>query len=151
MALGEMIRCRRWLLGWTQQDLAALSSCSQTYISQLENDEIASPNPFYLRLIAKAIEIDEVELIRAAGYIYAGGHTEAVSLLVDVLRDDNTAMNDHLLALLRDIRKLQTGSSLEEGQSAYAQIFSHMSKLSDRQQRQALRTMLAVLDSFVRK
>lgn len=68
MNLGDKIRQLRDETGLTQGQLAAGSSVSQGYLSQLENGEVKNPSAAVLLRIAQAIKVDPDELFEAAGY-----------------------------------------------------------------------------------
>lgn len=68
MKLGDRIRQLRDKHGLTQGQLAASSSVSQGYLSQLENGEVKNPSAAILLRVALAMRIDPDELFEAAGY-----------------------------------------------------------------------------------
>lgn len=68
MNLGDKIRQLREETGLTQGQLAAGSSVSQGYLSQLENGEVKNPSAAVLLRVAQAIKVDPDELFEAAGY-----------------------------------------------------------------------------------
>lgn len=68
MNLGDKIRQLREDTGLTQGHLAAGSSVSQGYLSQLENGEVKNPSAAVLLRVAQAINVDPDELFEAAGY-----------------------------------------------------------------------------------
>lgn len=68
MKLGDKIRQLREESGLTQGQLAARSSVSQGYLSQLENAEVKNPSAAVLLRVAQAVRVDSDELFEAAGY-----------------------------------------------------------------------------------
>lgn len=68
MKLGDKIRQLRELSALTQGQLAARSSVSQGYLSQLENGEVKSPSAAVLLRVAQAVRVDSDDLFEAAGY-----------------------------------------------------------------------------------
>jgi transcriptional regulator with XRE-family HTH domain len=68
MKLGDKIRQLREENGLTQGQLAASSSVSQGYLSQLENGEVKNPSAAVLLRVAQAVHVDSDELFEAAGY-----------------------------------------------------------------------------------
>lgn len=68
MNLGDKIRQLREDTNLTQGQLAAGSSVSQGYLSQLENGEVKNPSAAVLLRVAQAIKVDPDELFEAAGY-----------------------------------------------------------------------------------
>lgn len=68
MNLGDKIRQLREDASLTQGQLAAASSVSQGYLSQLENGEVKNPSAAVLLRVAQAIGVDADELFEAAGY-----------------------------------------------------------------------------------
>ncbi|HET8944489.1 MAG TPA: helix-turn-helix transcriptional regulator, partial [Dehalococcoidia bacterium] len=68
MKLGDKIRQLREECGLTQGQLAARSSVSQGYLSQLENGEVKNPSAAVLLRVAQAVRVNSDELFEAAGY-----------------------------------------------------------------------------------
>ena len=68
MKLGDKIRQLREEGGLTQGQLAARSSVSQGYLSQLENGEVKNPSAAVLLRVAQAVRVNSDELFEAAGY-----------------------------------------------------------------------------------
>src|SRR3970282_431919 len=66
MNLGDRIRQLREEIGLTQGQLAAGSSVSQGYLSQLENGEVKNPSAAVLLRVAQAMRVDPDELFEAA-------------------------------------------------------------------------------------
>jgi transcriptional regulator with XRE-family HTH domain len=66
--VGDLVRERRVALGLTQADLALRAGLRQTYISQVENGEIAMPRGHNLDALGGALGIAREEFYRAAGY-----------------------------------------------------------------------------------
>jgi len=56
--LGNKIRYYRLEKGLTQEDLAALSGISKTYLVQIEKSNRSDINPLYIERIANALEIN---------------------------------------------------------------------------------------------
>lgn len=96
MTLGQLIRQTREAKGWTQQELEKRTGISQTHISQLERDRITTPTPPVLHPIADALEISDVECMRAIG-------------LVRTPTDDTPALPPELQAIYNDVQKLPRG------------------------------------------
>jgi transcriptional regulator with XRE-family HTH domain len=65
MKLGDKIRQLREECGLTQGQLAASSSVSQGYLSQLENGEVKNPSAAVLLRVAQAMHVDSDELFEA--------------------------------------------------------------------------------------
>ena len=66
--LGEVIRRQRVALPLTQQELAAVTGVSPSYLGRIERGE-RYPSARVLRRIAKPLGFDEDELFTLAGYL----------------------------------------------------------------------------------
>lgn len=66
---GKVIRTRREELGYTQKKTAEMTGVSNTEISKIENGERENPNPIILKKIAKALNIDYMQLLVESQYI----------------------------------------------------------------------------------
>ncbi len=93
MKLGDKIRQLREEGGLTQGQLAASSSVSQGYLSQLENGEVKNPSAAVLLRIAQAIHVDSDELFEAAGY-------PTVRTLRQIYQEYQATVDDGLLRYL---------------------------------------------------
>jgi transcriptional regulator with XRE-family HTH domain len=147
MELGDLIFRRRNELGFTQQQLGDRIGASQSYISGLETNRQTSTSGHLVRRLAEVLQLDEAQLLRAGGYVYTAGQSDAVELFVDVLRNLDTSSRDSLIAQLRGLRELQTGTHLNDD-TVYSEIYKRISQLSDGQRRRALKAVLTVLDSL---
>lgn len=108
MKLGDRIRQLRDRQGLTQGQLAASSSVSQGYLSQLENGEVKNPSAAVLLRVALAMRIDPDELFEAAGYTTARAlrrmyedyestvDSELYSYLANLPRDRQRRLLSHL-------------------------------------------------------
>jgi len=125
MNLGEKIRQLREDTGLTQGQLAAGSSVSQGYLSQLENGEVKNPSAAVLLRVAHAIKVDADELFEAAGYptvrtlkeIYQGYESTIDASLLRYLARLPRDRQRRLLLLLEGMEKV-----LGEGANGASQI-----------------------------
>lgn len=69
--VGEFVRRRREQLGLKQRQLADMIGREQTFISSLENNrnEGYLPQRDVVLALADALEVDEIDILRAAGYV----------------------------------------------------------------------------------
>jgi len=67
--LGQGLKVARELRMLSQRDVEKVTGVSNAYLSQLENDKISKPSPFFLHKLAALYEIDYEFLMAAAGYI----------------------------------------------------------------------------------
>ncbi|MCH8814753.1 MAG: helix-turn-helix transcriptional regulator [Chloroflexi bacterium] len=130
MNLGDKIRQLREDTGLTQGQLAAGSSVSQGYLSQLENGEVKNPSAAVLLRVAHAIKIDADELFEAAGYptvrtlreIYQGYESTIDADLLKYLARLPRDRQRRLLLLLEGMEQVlgdgDNGSSLNDGTPA---------------------------------
>ena len=93
MKLGDKIRQLREESGLTQGQLAASSSVSQGYLSQLENGEVKNPSAAVLLRVAQAMHVDSDELFEAAGY-------PTVRSLRQIYQEYQATIDDDLLRYL---------------------------------------------------
>lgn len=93
MKLGDKIRRLREESGLTQGQLAASSSVSQGYLSQLENGEVKNPSAAVLLRVAQAMHVDSDELFEAAGY-------PTVRMLRQIYQEYQATIDDELLRYL---------------------------------------------------
>ena len=93
MKLGDKIRQLREQSGLTQGQLAARSSVSQGYLSQLENAEVKNPSAAVLLRVAQAMRVDSNELFEAAGY-------PTVRTLRQIYLEYQATIDDNLLRYL---------------------------------------------------
>ena len=136
MNLGDKIRQLREDTGLTQGQLAAASSVSQGYLSQLENGEVKNPSAAVLLRVAHAIKIDADELFEAAGYptvrtlkeIYQGYESTIDTGLLRYLARLPRDRQRRLLLLLEGMEQVLgdsgNGSSLNDGNSADSEVQS---------------------------
>ncbi len=114
MNLGDRIRQLRDQFGLTQGQLAAGSSVSQGYLSQLENGEVKNPSAAVLLRVAQAMRVDPDELFEAAGYptvralreIYRGYESTIDGNLLRYLASLPREKQRRLLFLLEGIEKV---------------------------------------------
>ncbi|MBV9282742.1 MAG: helix-turn-helix domain-containing protein [Chloroflexi bacterium] len=67
--LGRFVRERRWALGLTQEQLGRRLDWVQERISMLENAKYGMPSMGAMACLADALEVEHVELLRAAGFL----------------------------------------------------------------------------------
>jgi len=76
---GELVRTHRRRLGWTQEDLAAKAGLSVRSIGKIETNQIASPRPATVRLLADAFALygeDRARFFGVAASLGLGGTAE---------------------------------------------------------------------------
>ena len=69
MTLGEYLLKVRNERGYTSRELAQKSGISSAEISRLETGKRKAASPLILKALAKALVIDETDLMRLAGYL----------------------------------------------------------------------------------
>ena len=67
--LGQGLRLARELRKLSLRDVEKVTGISNPYLSQLENDKINKPSPFFLHKLATLYEINYELLMEAAGYV----------------------------------------------------------------------------------
>lgn len=77
--LGKYIERLRKLKGYSQRKLALVTGLSNTTISRIESGETEKPDVESLKLIARHLDIDEVYILKAAGYIDDSSEAEKQS------------------------------------------------------------------------
>lgn len=68
-SLGYGLKLARELRKLSLRDVEKATGISNPYLSQLENDKITKPSPFFLHKLASLYEIDYEMLMEAAGYV----------------------------------------------------------------------------------
>src|SRR5689334_5262100 len=76
-ALGTFIRVQRQLAHMSLREVAALTSVSNAYLSQVERG-LHQPSLRVLRSIAQALSIAPEELLRRANFLSASAHADDV-------------------------------------------------------------------------
>jgi transcriptional regulator with XRE-family HTH domain len=67
--LGKGLRLARELRKLSLRDVEKATGISNPYLSQLENDQIRKPSPFFLHKLGTLYGIDYEFLMEAAGYV----------------------------------------------------------------------------------
>lgn len=123
MNLGDKIRQLREEFGLTQGRLAARSSVSQGYLSQLENGEVKNPSAAVLLRVAQAMGVDADDLFEAAGYpttrtlreIYEAYESTIDGELLRYLSSLPRDRQRRLLGLLEEMQRVVGGVAAEGG------------------------------------
>jgi len=68
-SLGQGLKLARELRNLSLRDVERATGISNPYLSQLENDKIAKPSPFFLHKLSTLYEIEYEILMEAAGYV----------------------------------------------------------------------------------
>ncbi len=68
-SLGQGLKMARNLRNLSLRDVEKATGISNPYLSQLENDKIQKPSPFYLHKLASLYDIEYEMLMEAAGYV----------------------------------------------------------------------------------
>lgn len=72
-SFGNLIRTAREVAGLSLRGVAAETGISKSVLSELEQDDIKSPNPRMLEALAPTLNIELIDLYSAAGYLPAKG------------------------------------------------------------------------------
>lgn len=67
--LGQGLKLARELRNLSLRDVEKATGISNAYLSQLENNKINKPSPFFLHKLANLFEIGYEMLMEAAGYV----------------------------------------------------------------------------------
>lgn len=67
--LGEGLKLARELGNLSLRDVEKATGISNPYLSQLENDKISKPSPFFLHKLASLYNIEYELVMEAAGYL----------------------------------------------------------------------------------
>jgi transcriptional regulator with XRE-family HTH domain len=79
IALGQWIRLRRAAASISQRELADRAGLSRSYLCDIERGRGKKPSIHSLHAIADALEVDRVDLLRAAGVLDAPSGPEEAS------------------------------------------------------------------------
>lgn len=114
-ALGEFIRAQRRLARLSLREMAALTSVSNAYLSQVERG-LHQPSLRVLRSIADALQLSTEQLLVQAGWVggparrgSAQGGTEQGSGTEEAIRTDPRLTPDQRTALLGVYRSFADG------------------------------------------
>jgi transcriptional regulator with XRE-family HTH domain len=88
-ALGAFIRVQRQLADMSLREMAALTSVSNAYLSQIERG-LHQPSLRVLRSIAQALSIAPEELLRRANFLSASNEASDPGAATDAGREDGT-------------------------------------------------------------
>ena len=118
--LGKMLRQRRLMAELTLSELAARSGVSQSHLARIERGE-RFPSGNILRKIAKALELDESQLLIVAGYLSPQPSQEVESLTggqldpyaASVLAQEPVVVQRAIIGLLRMLRSLAKSTEKE--------------------------------------
>ena len=88
-ALGAFIRVQRQLADMSLREMAALTSVSNAYLSQIERG-LHQPSLRVLRSIAQALSIAPEELLRRANFLSASNEAGDASTGTDAGQEDGT-------------------------------------------------------------
>lgn len=72
-SLGEMIRSARTAKGLSIRDLSTSSGVARSTLLDLEQDNMAAPNPNHLKSLAQSLDLNLTDLYATAGYVPATG------------------------------------------------------------------------------
>lgn len=67
--LGMTLRRQRLALGLTLRDVQSRAVIANGYYSELERGKAANVNPKKLRLLARVLKLDYIQLLLMAGYL----------------------------------------------------------------------------------
>jgi transcriptional regulator with XRE-family HTH domain len=83
MSLGSKIRALRKERGWTAEYLAEISGCTQSTISEIENDK-RSPQYDTLEKIAKAFKLPLIDILPLEAHTGKANFTEEEKQLLSI-------------------------------------------------------------------
>lgn len=99
-SLGPYLRNVRKHKAFTLRTVEEKTGISNAYLSQLENNKIASPSPKFLCKLAKLYGIQYEHLMKLAGYpVEPRAHTSAFRVengLEDLTQDEKTKVQEYI-------------------------------------------------------
>jgi len=108
MSLGSKIRALRKERGWTSEYLAEISGCTQSTISEIENDK-RSPQYDTLEKIAKAFQLPLIDILPLEAHTGEMHFTEEEKRLISIFHklmpDQRKNLLDFLESFLEKDRK----------------------------------------------
>ena len=113
-ALGGFIRAQRQLANLSLREMAAMTSVSNAYLSQVERG-LHQPSLKVLHSIAEALQLSTEQLLARAGWPVSAHHAEAqprtgtVNSTEDAIRSDPRLTPDQRTALLGVYRSFVEG------------------------------------------
>ena len=96
MSLGSKIRALRKERGWTSEYLAEISGCTQSTISEIENDK-RSPQYDTLEKIAKAFQLPLIDILPLEAHTGKMDFTEEEKRLISIFHQLTPEQRKHLL------------------------------------------------------
>jgi transcriptional regulator with XRE-family HTH domain len=72
-SLGEMLRAARTAKALSIRDLSTSSGVARSTLLDLEQDNMAAPNPHHLKSLAQSLDLNLTDLYAIAGYVPATG------------------------------------------------------------------------------
>lgn len=117
-ALGQFIRAQRQLANLSLREMAAMTSVSNAYLSQVERG-LHQPSLKVLRSIADALELSTEQLLKQAGWAGVGEQVAAANgsepgaapTTEDAIRADPRLTGDQKAALLGVLRSFVEGAA----------------------------------------
>jgi transcriptional regulator with XRE-family HTH domain len=112
-ALGDFIRAQRQLAKLSLRDMAAMTSVSNAYLSQVERG-LHQPSLKVLHAIAEALQLSTDQLLRQAGWATGGAESETgagggTSSTEEAIKSDARLTPEQRTALLRVYRTFVDG------------------------------------------
>jgi len=109
--IGKTLKQRRLLAELTLRELADKSGVSASHLGRIERGE-RFPSGYILRKIAKALELDESQLLIVAGYLSPQPSSEEYSLgqldpyVAKVLSEEPVTMQRAVVSLLTMVKAI---------------------------------------------
>lgn len=102
MSLGSKIRALRKERGWTSEYLAEISGCTQSTISEIENNK-RSPQYDTLEKIAKALNVALVDILPLEAHIGTAEFTKEEQNLLEMFHKMNPEQRKSLLSFMQSM------------------------------------------------
>jgi len=113
--LGSGLRAARDMRNLSLRDVEQAVGISNAYLSQLENDRVKKPSPFFLHKLATLYGIDYELLMAKAGYIIKNETAKhqtlaGAALMSEELTSEETSQLAQYLKFLRSQKKANTSN-----------------------------------------
>jgi transcriptional regulator with XRE-family HTH domain len=123
--LGQELRQIREMRRLSQRDIETATGISNAYLSQLENDKIKKPSPFFLHKLASLFGIEYEFLMQKAGYVSQRAEQSGAKTLVGAalfaekeLSEDEERELAKYLSFLRSQKKNDSSNVIDSSQPA---------------------------------
>lgn len=126
--LGRLVRERRQALGLTQSELALKTGLRQTYISQVEQGEIAIPRDYNLDALGAALGLTRPDFYRAAGMLESPEERPDLPAIEDVM--ELIRRDPEILAEIDRIKRTHTPETYERVIRVLAEAWRSNARMS---------------------